>query len=65
MDNITNYERIRNMSLEDLAEKATMKMLKNIRNDCWMSMIDWTFYSSKEETVKHNIRWLNSEVDDG
>lgn len=58
---MTNYERIKNMSVEEMAEHSTRQMLKNIREDCWLSMIDWSCYRTKEEVIKHNIDWLLSK----
>lgn len=59
---ITNFDRIKNMTIEEMAEKATRQLLVNIRDDCWFSMIDWTCYPTKELVITHNKEFLGAEV---
>ncbi len=65
MDNITNYERIKNMSVEELAE-----FICGIYDDyddiqrtfCYKFINGIEIPDYDEDKIKD---WLNSEVDDG
>ena len=59
---MTNFEYITHMTIDCMAESAVKQMLVTIRSDCWMSLIDWTFYPTREETIAHNKEWLQKEV---
>ena len=58
---ITNFDRIKNMSIEKIAENAVYE-LRTIAIVGYMSLIDATCYSTKELAIKHNKIWLESEV---
>ena len=58
MENISNYERIINMTMDEMALSGVKQLLVEVRNDCWMSLFDWTCYSTKQETIEHNKKWL-------
>lgn len=58
---ISNFDRLKNMSLEEIAENAVYE-LRTIAIVGYMSLLDATVYSTKENAIKHNKEWLESEV---
>lgn len=75
MDNITNYERIKNMSVEEMAKwitgvrfvyecnahgKDANLLLKSLDDKTKLELGKWF-----EDSIKEQKQWLNSEVDDG
>ena len=66
MDNITNYERIKNMSVEEMAK--FMFWVKNrgcVEGRFCSECQDCICYEDDEICLCGIEKWLNSEVDDG
>ena len=59
---MTRYEQIKQMSLEDIAEKAVTMFGSLTITNCAVSCLDMTVHKSREEVVEHNRQWLESEV---
>ena len=54
----TNYERIKNMTIEEMAEM----LIKYDTNDYWFSA-DGVEIKGMENAIKKEIEWLNKEVE--
>lgn len=60
---MTNFERIANMSADEIAEAVVKEMRLFIMADpCFMSLLDTTVHPTKEAAVAHNKEWLAREV---
>lgn len=62
---MTNFEQIKSMSLLEIADNAVMP-LSNLTPSglsVYMSLLDGTVYATRVDTVKHNVKWLESEVE--
>ena len=60
---MTNFERIVNMSADELAESAAKEMRIFIMADpVYMSLLDATIHPTKEAAVVYNKKQLESEV---
>lgn len=60
---ITNFDRIKNMTIEEMAEKAVYELRIFIMAEpSYMSLIDGTCYSTKELAITHNKEFLGAEV---
>ena len=56
---MTNFERIANMSADEMAEAAVKEMRIFIMADpFFMSQLDFTVHPSREAAVAHNKEWL-------
>ena len=60
---MTGFEQIKAMNLEELAHFATMCMpnLTPSGTLIFMSLLDGTVFSNREDAEKYNIKWLESE----
>lgn len=56
---MTNYERIRNMSVEEL---AYLLIEYDEERDMWFSS-DCKRWDAKEDAIKHEVEWLLQEID--
>lgn len=60
---MTNHDRIRGMSLNELAESAVKEMVVTVNGEKWfMSMLDCTCHLKREDAVAYNKVWLEREV---
>ena len=59
---MTNFEYITHMTIDCMAESLVKQMLVAVRSDCWMSLVDFTCYSTRGETIAHNKQWLLKET---
>lgn len=59
---MTRWEQIKSMSIDEIAESAVKYMRILVRNGLYMSMLDATVYDTKEQTIAHNKKFLESEV---
>lgn len=62
---MTNFEQIKSMSLLEIADNAVMP-LSNITPSglsVHMSLFDGTVHATRVDAVKHNVKWLESEVE--
>ena len=58
---MTNFERIKEMSLEEIAEAAVKEICISLAGERWqMSLLDATCYLTKEQAIAHNKKWLNA-----
>lgn len=61
---MTNYERIKNMSIEEMAEKSVYELrIFIMREPCYMSLLDGTCYLTKELAIEYNKNFLTKEVE--
>lgn len=60
---MTNYERIKNMSVEEIADILVVELKGLTHCIMWHSLPTETTYISKFEAMKDSIKWLESEVD--
>lgn len=61
---MTNFERIKAMSLLEIADNAVM-FLSNLTPSgllVHMSLLDGTVHMTRVDAVKHNVEWLESEA---
>ena len=58
---MTRFEQIKSMSIDEIAEKAVRPIVMPF-SKVYMSILDATVYDTKEQTVAHNKKFLESEV---
>lgn len=58
---MTNFERIKAMSIDEMAEKAVKFMKILVRNGCYVSLFDTTAHDTKEQAITHNKKYLERE----
>lgn len=58
---MTNYEKIKIMSIDEMAEKAVKFMKIMVRNGIYVSLFDTTAHDTKEQAIAHNKEWLQKE----
>ena len=60
---MTNYERIKNMSVEEMAKEIlVVKCLNLLPDTIWCALPLNRFYSNEKEAVEKVKQWLESEV---
>ena len=59
---MTNFEQIKSMTIDEMAENAIKFMKILVRNGCYVSLLDTTAHDTKEQAVAHNKRILESEA---
>ena len=58
---MTRWEQIKSMSIDEIAEKAVRRIVMPL-STVYMSILDATVYDTKEQTITHNKKFLESEV---
>lgn len=58
---MTRWEQIKSMSIDEIAEKAVRRIVMPL-STVYMSILDATVYDTKEQTIAHNKKFLESEV---
>lgn len=58
---MTHFEQIKLMSIDEIAEKAVRPIVMPF-SKVYMSILDATVYDTEEQTVAHNKKFLESEV---
>ena len=62
---MTLFEKIKSMSIEEMAEKAVKFMKIMVRNGCYVSLLDTTVYDTKEQAIAHNKKILKKKYTEG
>lgn len=57
----TNFERIKCMSLDEMAESAVKPTSISIPDGFYRSLLDATIHPSKELAIAYNKKWLEQE----
>lgn len=58
---MTNFEKIKAMSIDEMAEKAVKFMKIMVRNGVYVSLLDTTAHDTKEQAIVHNKKLLERE----
>ena len=61
----TNYDRIRNMSVEEMAEEILVAKFSNLLPEpIYCALPLNKFYGNNNEAVKEVVKWLETEVEE-
>jgi hypothetical protein len=61
---MTNFERIKGMSVEELAENAVTCVHISIGCKYYMSLLNTIVHDTKETAIEYNKKWLESEAEE-
>lgn len=61
---MTRFEQIKSMSLLEIADNTVMFLSNLTLSGLYvhMSLLDGTVHMTRADAVKHNVTWLESEV---
>ena len=62
IENFTNFDRIKAMSVEEMADMIVVELIGIQPCSLWQCLPTKTTYISKSVAVKEAIKWLESEV---